>query len=84
MNWIHKQPLGKIAQYINFRQKFYMLEVKRECDINYSHLVRLFQQLEKVGMLESEKKGRKRWYWKTKKGNQYFHNLFIAQILEKD
>lgn len=53
----------------------YTREISRAVDTTYSHGVKLMQRLHQHGLVEREKKGRKKIYQLTEDGNQLASDL---------
>jgi len=55
----------------------------KEVDCTYSHAVKILQTLEKLGLVQFEKKGRVKLIKLTKKGKEVADNIELIQTLVK-
>lgn len=53
----------------------YASELSTKADTTYSHAVKVMNRMKEIGLVQSEKKGRKKEYTLTEKGQQLADNL---------
>lgn len=75
--FLHSKPTKILVQLNNPTKENYASKIARDIDCTYSHAIRIVQQLEEQGLVESEKKGRKKELELTESGQE------IAELLSE-
>lgn len=62
----------------------YALEISRNIDTTYPHTIKLLQEMEETSLINSEKRGRKKMFELTSRGETIADNLSQAWESMKD
>lgn len=67
----------------NGNGNFYMAKIAKEADLTHSHAVKILKEFMDLGLIESEKNGRRRYIKLTEEGNEVAMALYkIRRISE--
>ncbi len=78
--FLNEKPVMALVTIRQSREEIYGSIISREVDTTYSHAVRIISTLEEKGLVESEKKGRKKILELTEQGEK-FADVFV-QLLD--
>lgn len=77
--FLNEKPVMALATIRRHREDIYGSVVSREIDTTYAHTVKIISRLEEEGLVESEKKGRKKMLELTDEGRRYA-DVFIELL----
>lgn len=77
--FLNEKPVKALVVIRRSRDEIYGSVVSRKIDTTYAHTVKIISQLEDEGLIQSEKKGRKKILTLTDKGERYA-DLFIEML----
>ncbi len=75
--FLRKKPSLALIFLNNSKRKVYISALAKKVDCTYSHIVKLLQKMEKMGLVNLSKNGRTKTITLTKKGKE------IAELMEK-
>jgi DNA-binding MarR family transcriptional regulator len=77
--FLNEKPVRALVEIKKSNKEIYGSVISREIDTTYAHTVKIIAQLEEKGLVESEKKGRKKILTLTDRGERY-GSLFIEMM----
>lgn len=69
--FLNEKPVLALVTIRREREEIYCSVISRKIDTTYAHTVKIVSRLEEEGLVESEKKGRKKILELTPKGQEY-------------
>ena len=74
---------GNINVFLNIRNGSYAQQLTKTCDITYSHLINVLQDMKRANLINLETIGRKKIITLTNKGKSVQEELFnIMEVLK--
>lgn len=73
--FLHTKPAKMMVRLADPSAENYASALSSRIDCTYSHAVRIIQKLEDMGLVESNKKGRKKYIELTSRGEDVAHTL---------
>lgn len=77
--FLNEKPVMTLVVIRRQRDKVYCSVVSKRIDTTYAHTVKIISKLEDKGLIESKKKGRKKFLELTERGKD-FADLFIELL----
>ncbi|WEL19062.1 winged helix DNA-binding protein [Candidatus Nanohalococcus occultus] len=74
--FLNKKPVDLLIQLEKHDNRNYASALSTDADVTYSHTVKCLQRMERYGLVEFERKGRKKEIKLTDQGDQIAENLF--------
>jgi DNA-binding MarR family transcriptional regulator len=83
--FLKEKPVMALVTIRREREEIYCSVISKKIDTTYAHTVKIISRMEEEGLIESEKKGRKKILSLTAKGKKFSdHFLDILEEFEKD
>ncbi|QKQ98738.1 winged helix DNA-binding protein [Candidatus Nanohaloarchaea archaeon] len=73
--FLHTKPAKMMVRLADPSAENYASALSSNIDCTYSHAVRIIQKLEEIGLIETRKKGRKKYIELTSRGQDVAHAL---------
>lgn len=74
--FLNKKPVDLLIELDRQEKRNYASALSKDADVTYSHTVKCLQKMEKHGLVEFERKGRKKEINLTDQGDEIAGNLF--------
>ena len=74
--FLNKKPVDLLIELEKQDDRNYASALSKDADVTYSHTVKCLQRMEKYGLVEFERNGRKKEVDLTSRGDQIAGNLF--------
>lgn len=74
--FLNEKPVQLLVKLRDYRSDNYASALARQADVTYSHTVKCLQKMEEQGMVEFERKGRKKEIELTNYGNRLADEFF--------
>lgn len=83
--FLNKKPVDLLIQLDRQDKRNYASALSKDADVTYSHTVKCLQKMEKHGLVEFERKGRKKEINLTDQGDRIASDLFnLVKDMTKD
>lgn len=83
--FLKEKPVMALVTIRRARDEVYCSVISKKIDTTYAHTVKIISRMEEEGLIESEKKGRKKILELTSKGEKFAnHFLDILQDFEEE
>lgn len=74
--FLNKKPVDLLIELNKHDKRNYASALSKDADVTYSHTVKCLQRMERYGLVEFERKGRKKEVNLTDQGDRIAGNLF--------
>lgn len=74
--FLNKKPVDLLIELEKHDNRNYASALSKDADVTYSHTVKCLQRMEKYGLVEFERKGRKKEVNLTNRGDKIAGDLF--------